>query len=127
MQNTERVKTHDGAEAENGDVVWFMHNDIPATANLIIGYHDKLYKIYKSRSALIKRYNVKLILTEVRCILKESMRTPDRMAYLCTFDGKQQRVNTKSFQFNLVDKEDLVKIQSHLNLDEIQELTIKYL
>ena len=125
--NIESVKTHDGGEAENGQIIYFVKDGTPHSAALIIGYHDKLYKIFKSRSALIKRNNLKVIAIEVRCIVKETMRDKGRITYHCTFDGETIQIPTPVFQFSLLDKESLCDISKHINTDEIQEITIKYL
>lgn len=52
-KKTQVVKTQDGHEVMDGDMIWCVLNTItPAldSAILRIGYHDKKYKIYKSRT-----------------------------------------------------------------------------
>ena len=127
MYNKEKVKTQDGGEAAAGELIWFVRGDTPISCNLIIGYHDKLFKIFKSKAALLERYNIQLKLVEVTCVLKESSRSIDKQYYLCTFDGQVRQIDHKVFKFFLTSKESFAEIGEHLDMDEIQEITIKYL
>lgn len=54
MINTETVQTQDGGTAKNGEYIYFIQNNKVNKAILRIGYHDKLYRIYKSPKTAAK-------------------------------------------------------------------------
>lgn len=50
MKKTEKIKTKDGYEVENGEPIWYVNGEAIHMAALRIGYHDQRYYIYKSKT-----------------------------------------------------------------------------
>lgn len=49
-RNTQKIKTKDGYEIENGEPIWYISGDTIHMAALRIGHHDQQYYIYKSKT-----------------------------------------------------------------------------
>jgi hypothetical protein len=126
MVNKEKTKTQDGGEAHNGDIVWFMVDGMPHNAALIIGYHDKLHKLYNTKASLTKAYSIPIKSMEVTVVLSESCRLQGSNTYIFTFDGRPTEVRNKVVRFNCYTDETLAEIGERINTKQIDELTIKY-
>lgn len=55
MRNEGKVKTWDGCEASNGELIWYVENGAVKHVMLHIGYHDGLHRIFKYKASADKR------------------------------------------------------------------------